>query len=145
MPPTAAGESFGQMVRQMNKFVDQLQKGFFSFCPAEVWTPPVNVYENDAAYLVCVDLSGVEKEKIELLVADGQLRLRGHRAVPALPEEHRVEGKRLRVHLMEIDHGPFCREVDLPNDVAHDRISATYKNGMLWVELPKVETPKVKK
>jgi HSP20 family molecular chaperone IbpA len=38
---------------------------------------------------------------------------------------------------MEIDHGPFCREVDLPADVAQERIGAAHLNGLLWIELPK--------
>jgi HSP20 family protein len=119
--------------------VDQLQKGFFNFCPAETWTPTVNVYENEAAYLVCVDLSGVDKDKIDLSVSDNQLRLRGQRAVPSLPTAMAGEprARRLRVHLMEIDHGPFCREVDLPHDVDRDKIVASYDNGMLWVQVPK--------
>lgn len=134
---TAGEVQFGHMHRQVNKLMDQLQKGFFNFCPAETWTPPVNLYENERAYLVCVDLSGVDKEKIELSIADGQLRLRGHREMPVLPEMVDPAGQPWRVHLMEIDHGPFCREVDLPADIDPQRISASYRNGMLWVELPR--------
>jgi HSP20 family protein len=134
----AAGEQqqFGNVVRQMGKMMDQLQKGYFNFYPAETWTPAVNLYENDIGYIVCVDLSGVDKEKIDLVVADGQLKLRGQRTVPT-PDgsEGRVKG--MRVHLMEIDYGPFCREVALPADVDHENIRATYVNGMLWIELPR--------
>jgi HSP20 family protein len=140
MPIEVAGEAqFGQVVRQMNKMMDQLHKGYFSFCPAETWTPAVNVYENDTAYVVCVDLAGVDKEKIDLTVIDNELRLRGQRVVPTTPGQREGEAPtaRLRVHLMEIDHGPFCRQVQLPNNVDKDRIAAQYLNGMLWIELPK--------
>jgi HSP20 family molecular chaperone IbpA len=41
------------------------------------------------------------------------------------------------MHLMEIDHGAFSRDVDLPEDVHHERISAKYVDGLLWIELPK--------
>lgn len=138
-----AGEpAFGKMMRQMSKVVDQLQSGFFSFCPAETWTPQVNLYETDHTYLVCVDLAGVDKEKIDLVVAEGQLRLRGQRAVPIPLQEGENPGAagnvRMRVHLMEIDHGQFSREVDLPEDVDRERIKASYRNGILWVELPKL-------
>jgi HSP20 family protein len=140
MPVETAGEmSFGSMMRQMSRAMDQLQKGVFNFCPSETWTPAVNLYESDAAYLVCVDLAGVDKDRIDVLVVDNQLRLRGTRAVPMLPAELQESGEssRLRVHLMEIDHGSFCREVDLPNDVAKEQISARYLNGILWIQLPK--------
>ena len=131
---------FGGMTRQMNKMLDQMHKGYFGFAPSETWTPNVNLYENDEAYVVCVDLAGVEKEKIDVVVQDGRLRLRGTRPVPQCPESHDAEGhvQRVRVHVMEIDHGAFSREVELPHDVDKERIAAVYREGMLWIELPKI-------
>ena len=131
--------AFGQIARQMNKIMEQAQKGYFNFCPSETWTPNVNMYETDEGYHVCVDLAGVEKEKIDLVVHDQRLALRGTRQVPSCVE---IEGdervpRRVRVHVMEIDHGSFCREVDLPHDVAADQIIAKYDNGVLWIHLPK--------
>jgi HSP20 family molecular chaperone IbpA len=45
--------------------------------------------------------------------------------------------RRVRVHLMEIDHGGFCRDVELPEDVDRDKIRAHYRDGILWIEIPK--------
>ena len=140
MPPllVATDPPFSNLARQMNKLVDQLHKGYYNFCPSETWTPDVNLYETEQTYLVCVDLAGVDKEKIELVIADGRLKLRGTRNVPVNPDGDEIDpNRRVRVHLLEIDHGSFCREVELPQDVAHDQISASYRNGMLWVEIPK--------
>jgi HSP20 family protein len=53
------------------------------------------------------------------------------------PAEQSSEPGKIRVHLMEIDHGSFCREVELPLNVDRDRITANYRNGMLWIEIPK--------
>ena len=136
---TASDPPFSNVARQMNKFLDQLQKGYSNFCPTDTWTPNVNLYENDTAYVVCVDLAGVDKEKIDVLVEDQRMVLRGTRAVPT-PEESgnpELHNRRVRVHVMEIDHGSFSRHVELPEDVHRDRITASYRNGMLWVELPK--------
>jgi HSP20 family protein len=129
---------FGSVARQMNKLVDQMSKGYYSFSPNETWTPSVNLYETETAYVVCVDLAGVDKEKIDLTVVDQRLRLHGARAVPIQPDgEAEMPSKRVKVHLMEIDHGGFSREVELPHDVEHDKINANYRNGLLWIELPK--------
>ncbi|MEM6313131.1 MAG: Hsp20/alpha crystallin family protein [Planctomycetota bacterium] len=128
-------------------------KGMHSFCPTDTWTPDVNLYETESAYLVCVDLAGVDKDSIDLTVVHQRLTLRGVRDVPRYPAEEmpgadaehdvsppdrgRPDGQRMRVHLMEIDYGSFCREVELPADVDRDRINANYRNGMLWIGLPK--------
>ena len=131
---------FSNLGRRANKISEQmLQKGYFNFCPSETWTPSVNLYENDRAYLVCVDLAGVDKEKIDVEVQDNQLTLRGTRPVPIFDEQQTQSetARRPRVHLMEIDHGAFCRQVELPVDVLRDQITAQYLNGMLWVEIPK--------
>ncbi len=135
----ATEESFKNLTRQMTKMRDQVQKGAFNFWPSETWTPAVNLYETDGSYLVCVDLAGVDKEKIDVVVNNHVLTLKGTRPVPTMEEGKVSEGtsRRIRVHLMEIDHGAFSREVDLPHNVVCEKITATYQNGMLWVELPK--------
>jgi HSP20 family protein len=130
---------FGNLARQMGKFVEQFQKGYYNFMPGENWTPNVNLYETENVYLVCVDLAGVDKDKIDLTVVDQRLKIKGTREVPTNPDanEGDLQNRRIRVHLMEIDHGGFSREVELPRDVEHDKIIATHKNGLLWIELPK--------
>jgi HSP20 family protein len=123
-----------------NRILEQIQsKGFYGFYSNENWTPSVNLYESESSYLVCVDLAGVEKEKIEIEVDGSLLTLRGSRAVPTNTEaETGFAGeKRLRVHLMEIDYGSFARQVELPENVHRENISARHINGLLWIELPK--------
>lgn len=151
MSITASAEPpFSNVARQANKLMDQMQKGFYVYT-GDTWTPNVNLYETGASYLVCVDLSGVDKEKLDVEVVDQRLKLRGTRAVPnyddavehvpapaaAHPPGEPPQPRRVRIHLMEIDHGPFTREVELPLDVNKEQIAANYHNGMLWIELPK--------
>lgn len=150
MPTLAADPSFSNIARQANKLMEQMQKSYFSYCPSETWTPSVNLYETAETYLVCADLAGVDKEKIDVEVVEQVLKLKGTRNVPTYEDAAAAatqsaapagaastEHKRVRIHLMEIDHGSFCREVQLPEDVDRERINANYRNGMLWIELPK--------
>ena len=109
--------------------------GYYNFCGADTWSPAVNLYETEGTYLVCVDLSGVDKDKIDVEVLAGELSLRGHRQVPWM--DGRAGETKLRVHVMEIDHGSFCRTVELPKDAAQEQISASYRDGLLWIEIPK--------
>src|SRR6185312_9710673 len=107
MPAVTVAGPFGTMNPQVLKMMEQLTKGYYNFMPSESWTPNVNLYETESAYLVCIDLAGVDKEKIELTVVDQRLKLKGARPVPTNPdsEEADLHGKRVKVHLMEIDHG----------------------------------------
>jgi len=139
MPQVAASDPpFKNVSSQINKFLEW-QKGYYNFYPGEVWTPSVNLYETDGSYLVCVDLAGVDKEKIDIEVSGNKLTLRGARAIQSVAEMDSSENpsKRVKVHLMEIDHGPFARDVELPHNVHSEKIHARYLNGMLWIELPK--------
>lgn len=134
----APDHPFQHISRNVNKVVEQMQKGYYNFRPNDTWAPNVNLYETDDTYLVCVDLAGVEKEKIDVEVSDGRLSLRGNRCVPSYePEPGGPERGKMRVHMMEIDHGAFMREVELPEQVDQPKIEAKYLNGMLWIELPK--------
>ena len=141
--PTLAVNAFGKINPQVTKMMEQFNKGFYGFMPAEVFTPNVNLYETDTEYQVCVDLAGVEKEKIDIVVIDSRLHIHGSRAVPPCPAPQDCGDRepRMRVHVMEIDHGSFAREVELPEDVHKDRITAKYNDGLLWIQLPKKIVP----
>jgi HSP20 family protein len=135
MPLIVTSErSFHGSSRHVGKLVENMHKGYYAFSPSEVWNPNVNLYETEHSYLVCVDLAGVDKQKIDITVDNHVLKLHGHREVPHPSSGHH---QRARVHLMEIDHGAFNREVELPVDVSPDHIKAHYAEGLLWIELPK--------
>jgi HSP20 family protein len=140
---TAAEEPFANVTQRIRSMSDPFSRGYYSFCPSEAWTPSVNLYETQEAYQVCADLAGVDKDKINLVVQSNRLLISGSRPAPRHAVSHTAGGEpaqspgRTRVHLMEIDHGAFCREVELPDDVDNERISAEHRNGMLWIEIPK--------
>ena len=138
MPLIAATDQpFRNLATQVNKLMDQVHKGYYNFCPSETWTPNVNLYETEHSYLVCVDVAGVDKEKIDLEVTGQLLTIRGTRAVPTFDETGTAG--RIRVHVMEIDHGAFCRALELPENISREQINASYRNGLLWIEVPKNE------
>lgn len=138
---TAAEVPFGQFSRNVAKMLERMSRQPSSHLPPDHFMPSVNLYEIAEAYLVCVDLAGVDRETIELAVVDNRLILHGRRDVPHCPEDvHKRShpNKRMKVHLMEIDHGYFGREVEVPEDVDRTNIHAVHRDGLLWVELPKL-------
>jgi len=106
----------------------------FSHVPhSAAWQPAVNAYRCDKCVRICVDLAGVDKSEIDLTIEPGRLRIRGRRS---LPEPGAPHGKAVQVLAMEIDYGPFERDVLLPAGVDVSRVTAEQKNGLLWIDLP---------
>ena len=106
------------------------QKSFFRFCPPDAWQPATNLYETENRYMVCMDLAGVNRSEISVEVRQDVLVISGRRESPR-------PMSRSKVHLMEIDHGNFCRSIAIPSSVSVENIEARYADGYLWVELPK--------
>src|SRR5688572_13355717 len=86
---TATDVPFGQMAREMSRMLERMSKNAFGFAPNDTWQPAVNLYETESAYLVCVDLAGVDKETVDLHVVGNRLMLRGRREVPPCPKNLR--------------------------------------------------------
>ena len=58
------------------------------------------------------------------------------RGVRDVPEPTHAEGRAVQLLAMEIDYGPFEREVRLPASVDIDNVHAEQRNGLLWISLP---------
>jgi HSP20 family protein len=97
------------------------------------WAPPLNAYRCPRGFAICVDLAGVRKDEITLHVERRKIRLEGSRETP---EPKGKEEQASQILAMEIDSGPFLREVSLPADVEPDKVRAEYKDGFLWIYLP---------
>jgi len=130
----AEEDKFTSMAKQMGKWMDQvLGQKFHHYCRGDGWQPAINLCEDDAQYCVVVDLAGVKASELDLRAEKGVMILSGERTMPELPDP---VGE-VRLHLMEIDHGRFSRTVELPENVDIDGIEAFYRNGYLWIRIPK--------
>jgi len=100
-----------------------------------IWTPPVDVVEEKEKYIVELDIPGLEKDAFKLSVNDNVLYVSGERKSEETKESdlysyyERVKGK-------------FERSFRLPNEINSGKIVASYKNGVLRLELPKKEEAK---
>ncbi len=129
-----AEEGHPSIANQMGRWVEQvLGKSFHKYCPGDSWTPAVNLYEDAVSYLIVVDLAGLRTEDIDLRVEKNVLVLSGERQTPTLPDT----SPPVRVKLMEIDHGPFCRSIELPADANLEAVQACYRGGFLWIRVAK--------
>jgi HSP20 family protein len=123
-----------QLQGRLGGIVYQLTKvQLSSFHPQEYWCPPINAYRCRDSIVICVDLAGVERSLMDLRVEPRRVLIRGRRQPP---EPAGIEGSPMQILALEIDHGPFERQVALPLEIEPGRAHAEQRNGMLWIHLP---------
>lgn len=132
------GEDVEEWSRKIHDIMDEMEKrDFVHFRDSGTWQPATNVYETREAYHICVELAGVTREEIDVECLDQQrITIRGSRAQPR-PEDHSGP---LSIHTMEIDEGPFWREIDLPEPIDMEQVAASYSEGYLWISAPRKTT-----
>lgn len=100
-----------------------------------VWSPRVDLVENEQAYVIEADLPGVAKEDVKINFHDGVLSVSGERKVA----EKKEKDNYVRV---ERSYGHFFRSFNLPLAVDIDHIEAKHENGVLRIRVPKAEESK---
>ncbi len=102
------------------------------------WAPPVDIFEKHDHLIIRAEIPGVQKDDVDVRIENGVLTLHGERK----QEADVTEGNAYR---MERVYGAFTRTFSLPTTVDAAKVTATYKDGVLEVTIPKVETAKPKK
>lgn len=102
------------------------------------WTPPVDIYETDEALVMKAELPGFSKDDIGIELKENTLVIRGERK----REDEIKEGS---YHRVERAYGAFQRSFLLPTTVDHEKVNASYKDGILELRLPKVAAAQPKR
>jgi len=98
-----------------------------------VWSPVVDVREDESEIVVEAELPGMKKDEIDIQLNGGTLALRGERKIEsAKPEE--------RFHRMERQYGAWQRVFQFEIPIDESAVRADYENGVLTVHLPKSQT-----
>ena len=115
--------------------VDRLFEDFWGgfdaapLAPA-AFTPRLDVKESDAEYVVTAELPGLEEKDVEISLEDDVLTIRGEKRA-----EHTDENAGYK-HVETVT-GRFERRLALPTEVDAESVSATSKNGIITITLPK--------
>lgn len=101
----------------------------FGPAAAPAW-PSVDVHESESAYTVSAELPGMEEKDIELNLRDNVLTLSGEKR-----QEHKQEeaGR----SYTERSYGRFQRSIPFDTELDSEKVTATFKSGVLTVTLPK--------
>jgi HSP20 family protein len=93
--------------------------------------PAINMWENETSLFAEVELPGLTMDDIEVLVMGNELTIRG--------ERREVEQPNSSWHRQERGVGGFSRAVRLPLEVDADDVSASLRDGVLTITLPKAK------
>ncbi|HTP03366.1 MAG TPA: Hsp20/alpha crystallin family protein [Anaerolineales bacterium] len=100
-----------------------------------LWSPPTDVYETEAEYVVKVEIAGIQDTDLEISFENGILNVSGVR--PDVTE-------RRAYHQMEIHFGKFSTSIGIPGPVDLDSSVAEYKDGILSVRMPKAKATNIR-
>ena len=103
-----------------------------------VWAPALDISERKDAYVVTVEVPGVNADDLDITLEDGLLTIQGERQFTS-------ESSEQQYHRVERRYGSFRRSITLPSQVQADAIEASFENGVLEVVVPKAEEAKPKK
>lgn len=94
------------------------------------WIPRVDILEEAARFVILADLPGIDPQEIEIHMDKGILSIRGERTIRAVGEGERYSRTERR-------QGSFHRRFALPDSADADGVSATGRNGVLEIVIPK--------
>lgn len=128
-------------LERMRREMDRLWDSFFE--PRRKgeeigeWLPSLDVAETKNEIVVKAEIPGLDPKDIDISLTNEMLTIKGEK-------KQEKEEKEENYHLIERSYGSFTRSIRLPKEVQSDKISASYKNGVLKVTLPKSEEAKKK-
>ena len=101
------------------------------------WTPQVDIAETDKEFVIKAEIPEVKKEDVKVTVENGILTIRGDR-------KQETEEKGKKFHRVERHYGSFTRSFTLPENVDAANIKASFKDGMLGLQIRKTAEAKPK-
>jgi HSP20 family protein len=102
-----------------------------------VFSPKVDVIENENSFEVHLAVPGVSKDDFKIELNDNHLTISGER-------KFTNEKKEKNYHSVETQYGSFSRSFSLPENVDGTKINAKYNNGILELVIPKDEKKALK-
>jgi len=101
------------------------------------WIPAVDIFEDGESVKVICEVPGIKKDEVKISIQENVLTISGEK-------KRYPEDKEGSYHKVERRCGTFQRSFSLPSSVDQEKVKATYKDGVLTINLPKTEEEKPK-
>jgi Molecular chaperone (small heat shock protein) len=139
LAPWSAADRWSNLRDELNSFFEM--PFWSSFARAGQlftgWSPALDLYQSNDNVVAVIELPGMRKEDIEISLHDGALTISGEHKQESNSNAEKAERTERYV-------GRFRRSIALPTRVDAGKVSATYRDGILTVTLPKAEEVKPK-
>jgi len=94
--------------------------------------PRIDLYEQNDKLVAEIEMPGIDPKTIDVAIEDNLLKVEAKK-------EEKKEEKKKGYYKKEIRSGYLKRMIALPVEVKGEKAKASYKNGVLRVEMPKIE------
>jgi len=101
------------------------------------WNPALDIAEHDDEFIVKIELPGVAKDEVKIVMQENTLTVRGEK-------KQEKESTGAKYHRVERSYGAFQRSFTLPSTVNGSKIDAAFKDGVLTITVPKSDESKRK-
>lgn len=125
----------------LNRVLDEALSTPWNGSTGRMWVPALDVVERNDAYMIAIEVPGVDPSTVDISFEQNVLTVRGSKNFGFdLPKDTEV-----RVHAAESVSGSFERSVRLPEFVDSDQIAAEYRHGVLFLTVPKAQAAQPRK
>ncbi len=120
--------------RMMDDFYRDFERPLTSFGDWEnlMIHPSVDIIDTQGVFKVEAEVPGMGPEDLKISITDHALTIQGEKTVSQ-------KDKGRNYAMREIAYGSYQRTISLPESVDTEKVKATFKKGMLWIEIPKKE------
>jgi HSP20 family protein len=134
LPPWGERSRDVEHFRSLKTQVDTLFEDWFGRSMGGTLAPRVDIAEDKGMITVTAELPGVSENDIDIALRDDQLTIKGEKRSE---HEEKKEGEAHLLHRTERSYGAFQRTLTLPYRVEPEQITATFRDGVLRVTIPK--------
>ncbi len=137
MKPLMAGNGLNVLRKEMDRLFDRIWEGGLpeATVPLGEWTPTIDVSAIGDRVIVKAEVAGIEPKDIQVTLNNQLLTIAGEK-------KFEKEEKGEKFYRMERSSGTFARTITIPVPVEAGKVTATFKNGLLTITMPKTEAAK---
>jgi HSP20 family protein len=126
----------GSLKQEMDRMLERVFEGKWDEFPAlGDWAPNMDIAETKDSLVAKVEAPGMDQKDIQISLQENVLTIKGEK-------KQEKEEKDERYHRVERSYGTFTRSMRLPVGVDASKVTATFKNGLLTVTMPKTPAAK---